>query len=212
MSEEIDKKISLIEDNNDLRDALSMIIQFTNGFSLAGSYPNAEVALIEIESNLPDAILVDINLPGNDGITFVENLKKKHSQILCLMCTSYEDDEKIFRSLEAGASGYILKTDGLNKIIDGLKDLFEGGSPMTGSIARRVVASFSRIDYSNQSMQSLTNKEMEILSQLSKGLLNKEVAFELKISIGTVKKHIQNIYEKLHVNTRVEAVNKYLKR
>jgi NarL family two-component system response regulator LiaR len=209
---EIDKKISVIEDNPDLREALSMIIQFTNGLTLAGSYPNAEVALFELENNIPDAILVDINLPGDDGITFVSSCKKKYPKVLCLMCTSYEDDEKIFKSLEVGASGYILKTDGLTKIIEGVKDLFEGGSPMTGSIARKVVASFSRIDYSNQSMQSLTNKEMEILAWLSKGLLNKEVAFQLNISIGTVKKHIQNIYEKLHVNTRVEAVNKYLKR
>jgi NarL family two-component system response regulator LiaR len=209
---EIDKKISVIEDNPDLREALSMIIQFTNGLTLAGSYPNAELALVELGNNIPDAILVDINLPGDDGITFVSSCKKKYPKVLCLMCTSYEDDEKIFKSLEVGASGYILKTDGLTKIIEGVKDLFEGGSPMTGSIARKVVASFSRIDYSNQSMQSLTNKEMEILAWLSKGLLNKEVAFQLNISIGTVKKHIQNIYEKLHVNTRVEAVNKYLKR
>lgn len=212
MSIEIDKKISIIEDNLDFREALSMIIQFSNGFSLTGSFPNAEAALIELESNLPDAILVDINLPGDDGIMFVSGFKKRYPHVLCLMCTSYEDDEKIFKSLEAGANGYILKTDGLNKIIEALKDLFDGGSPMTGSIARKVVASFSRIDYSNQSMQSLTNKEMEILGLLSKGLLNKEVAFQLNISIGTVKKHIQNIYEKLHVNTRVEAVNKYLKR
>lgn len=209
---EIDKKISVIEDNPDLREALSMIIQFTNGLTLAGSYPNAEVALFELGNNIPDAILVDINLPGDDGITFVSSCKKKYPKVLCLMCTSYEDEEKIFKSLEVGASGYILKTDGLTKIIEGVKDLFEGGSPMTGSIARKVVTSFSRIDYSNQSMQSLTNKEMEILAWLSKGLLNKEVAFQLNISIGTVKKHIQNIYEKLHVNTRVEAVNKYLKR
>lgn len=208
----MDKKISVVEDNSDFREALSMVIQYTNGFLLVGSYSNSEVALSELENNLPDAVIVDINLPGDNGISFVNNLKKKHPKILCLMCTSYEDDEKIFKSLEAGASGYILKTDGLNKIIEGVQDLFEGGSPMTGSIARKVVDSFSRIDYSNQAMQSLTNKEMEILALLSKGLLNKEVAFELNISIGTVKKHIQNIYEKLHVNTRVEAVNKYLKR
>ena len=128
------------------------------------------------------------------------------------MCTSYEDDDKIFQSLKAGASGYILKTDGPVKIINALNELFEGGSPMSSSIARKVVASFSKVDASNINVETLTSREREILDSLARGRMNKEVAAELEISIGTVRKHIQHIYEKLHVNTRVEAVNLYLKR
>ncbi|WP_321539864.1 response regulator transcription factor [Flavobacterium piscinae] len=128
------------------------------------------------------------------------------------MCTSYEDDDKIFQSLEAGASGYILKTEGPAKIIGALDELFEGGSPMSSSIARKVVASFSKMESQNKLTESLTGREREILELLAKGQMNKEVAAVLEISVGTVRKHIQNIYEKLHVNTRVEAVNVYLKR
>jgi len=128
------------------------------------------------------------------------------------MCTSYEDDDKIFQSLKAGASGYILKTDGPVKIINALDELFEGGSPMTSSIARKVVASFSKVNVNDTNVETLTGREKEILDSLARGKMNKEVANELEISLGTVRKHIQHIYEKLHVNTRVEAVNLYLKR
>lgn len=128
------------------------------------------------------------------------------------MCTSYEDDEIIFKSLKAGASGYILKTEGPTKIIDALNDLFDGGSPMSSSIARKVVASFSKLDTIDESVQLLTPRENEILELLATGKMNKEVADNLQISGGTVRKHIQHIYEKLQVNTRVEAVNLYLKR
>lgn len=206
------KKISIVEDNNDFREAISLLIQFTEGFLLTGCYENSEMAVLNIPNELPDAILVDINLPGNSGIECVLLLKQMYPEMLFLMCTSYDDDEKIFKSLEAGANGYILKSDGPGKIVEALKDLFEGGSPMTGSIARKVVASFSKINHSNEATQSLTKREIEILNLLSKGMLNKEVANEINISTGTVKKHVQNIYEKLHVNTRVEAINKYLER
>lgn len=206
------KRISIVEDNVDLREALSLMIQFTEGFELVNCYENAEIAIQKIPVEQPDAVLVDINLPGSSGIEIVAKLKRSHPEVLFLMCTSFDDDDKIFKSLESGANGYILKSEGPGKIIEALKDLFDGGSPMTGSIARRVVASFSKINTSNEDTQSLSKREIEILNLLSKGLLNKEVANELNISTGTVKKHIQNIYEKLHVNTRVEAVNKYFKR
>lgn len=206
------KRIGIVEDNRDLREALAMMIQFTGDFELAGSYENAESALVSLPKNRPDAVLMDINLPGYSGIECVALLKKDHPQILFLMCTSFDDDEKIFKSLEAGASGYILKTEGPTKIIDALNDLFDGGSPMSSSIARKVVASFSKFKSQNAEIQLLTAREKEILELLAKGKMNKEVASELEISTGTVRKHIQNIYEKLHVNTRVEAVNIYLKR
>lgn len=191
---------------------MSMMIQFTNDYQFVASFENAEIALIKIPDLEVDAVLMDINLPGNSGVSCVLELKKIIPKTLFLMCTSYEDEAKIFSSLEAGASGYILKTEGPSKIINALDDLFEGGSPMSSSIARKVVASFSKLESENKVIATLTQREKEILDLVSKGQMNKEVASILKISNGTVKKHIQNIYEKLHVNTRVEAVNIYLNR
>ena len=208
----VPKKISIVEDNPDLKDALSLMIQFTDDFIVVNCYENAEIAIEKIPKEIPDAVLVDINLPQSSGIEMVSKLKQNYPEVLFLMCTSYDDDDKIFQSLESGASGYILKSEGPAKIIEALKDLFDGGSPMTGSIARKVVASFSKINTTNEIILSLTKREIEILDLLSKGMLSKEVANQMNISSLTVKKHIQNIYEKLHVNTRVEAVNKYLKR
>ncbi|MEZ4793716.1 MAG: response regulator transcription factor [Gelidibacter sp.] len=206
------KGICIVEDNNDLREAMNMMIQFTNQYELVGSFENAEIALRQIPDLAVEAVLMDINLPGDNGIQCVAKLKKQCPKVLFLMCTSYEDEEKIFQSLEAGASGYILKTEGPAKIINALDDLFEGGSPMSGSIARKVVASFSKMQSQNKLTEDLTTREREILDLVAKGQMNKEVAATLEISSATVKKHVQNIYEKLHVNTRVEAVNLYLNR
>jgi DNA-binding NarL/FixJ family response regulator len=128
------KRIGIVEDNRDLREALAMMIQFTDDFELSRSYPNAEAAIEEIPHTKTDAVLMDINLPGSSGIECVAYLKRQNPDLLFLMCTSFEDDERIFKSLEAGASGYILKTDGPMRIIFALQDLFDGGSPMSGSI------------------------------------------------------------------------------
>lgn len=206
------KKICIVEDDRDLREAMSLMINFTENYELLSAYENAENAIKSIPNYDVDAVLMDINLPDLSGIQCVAKLKSLMPKTLFLMCTSYEDDEKIFQSLTAGASGYILKTEGPAKIINALDDLFDGGSPMSGSIARKVVASFSKFDSRNNEIELLTSREKEILNLLAKGQLNKEVANELEISIGTVRKHIQNIYEKLQVNTRVEAINLYLKR
>ena len=205
--------IVIVEDHQDLLEAMTLMLNTSLAFKVIGSFKNAEEALIKVPGLQPDAVLMDINLPKLSGIECVSQLKKQCPQVLFVMCTSYEDDDKIFQSLEAGASGYILKTDGPAKIISALEDLFEGGSPMSASIARKVVNSFSKFSKKpNKEMELLTEREMEILELIAKGNLNKEVSDTLCISLGTVKKHVQNMYEKLHVNTRVEAVNKYLNR
>ncbi|MBS7787152.1 response regulator transcription factor [Flavobacterium sp. CYK-55] len=206
------RPIALVEDDRDLREALSLMIQYTDHYELIAAFQNAEEAIQGIPDLAIDAVLMDINLPGSSGIECVRKLKFDHPKLLFLMCTSFEEDEVIFQSLKAGASGYILKTDGPAKIIKALDELFDGGSPMTGSIARKVVASFSQSAAKNLSVEELTRREKEILDSLAQGKMNKEVAREMDISLGTVRKHIQHIYEKLHVNTRVEAVNLYLKR
>jgi len=206
------RRVSLVEDDRDLREAMSLMIQFTDNYQLVSAFQNAEEAIEKLKDSEVDAVLMDINLPGDSGIECVKKLKVLLPKVLFLMCTSYEDDDKIFQSLKAGASGYILKTDGPVKIINALDELFEGGSPMTSSIARKVVASFSKVNINDANVETLTGREKEILDSLARGKMNKEVANELEISLGTVRKHIQHIYEKLHVNTRVEAVNLYLKR
>jgi DNA-binding NarL/FixJ family response regulator len=126
------------------------------------------------------------------------------------MCTSLEENDKIFAALKAGASGYILKTDGMEKILKGIDDVFQGGAPMSNSIARKVLNSFSQFNKSRQDIQLLTDRENEILNFMAKGMMNKEIATALQISEGTIRKHIENIYRKLHVNTRVEAVSLYI--
>ncbi|HOZ77768.1 MAG TPA: response regulator transcription factor [Ferruginibacter sp.] len=207
-----DKIICIVEDNDELREALALMIQYSDGFALGGSFCDAESAMDNIPFIMPDAVLMDINLPVNDGIVCVGNLKNRYPQILFLMCTSFEDNDKIFNSLKAGASGYILKTEGPENIINALSEMIEGGSPMSSAIARKVVASFNQSREAQSFSSLLTEREKDVLQFLSKGLMNKEVAAAMEISTGTVRKHIQHIYEKLHVSTRVEAVNMFLNR
>lgn len=204
--------ICVVEDKPEMREAMSMMLQLTPGYIFGGSFENAEAALKSIPSIRPNAVLMDINLPGSSGIECVAVLKNRFPQMLFLMCTAYEDTDKIFDSLKAGASGYILKSEGPSKITSALAEMLNGGSPMSSSIARKVVSSFNIFEGSNRLVQTLTTREKEILDHLAKGLMNKEVADVLSVSIATVRTHIQHIYEKLQVNTRIEAVNLYLKR
>lgn len=206
------KLVCIVEDKKDLREAMGMMIQYSKNYVLGGSYPNAELAMKHIPEVEPDVVLMDINLPGASGISCVNSLKSLFPEMLFMMCTAYEDNDKIFDSLKAGASGYILKTEGPQKIIEALDDVVNGGSPMSSSIARKVVASFNNLGGDNAIIEALTDREKEVLEHLAKGLIGKEVADAMDISWGTVRKHVQNIYKKLQVNTRVEAVNLYLKR
>jgi DNA-binding NarL/FixJ family response regulator len=208
-----DKKIiCIVEDKHELRQAMTMMLEMTEGLIVGGSYASAEEALPAIAELAPDAVLMDINLPGASGITCVAALKIRFPKMLFLMCTAYEDNDKLFNSLKAGASGYILKSEGPAKIMDALSEMLDGGSPMSSSIARKVVSSFKEQEVQNELVLKLTDREKTVLDLLARGLMNKEVADELSISPATVRTHIQRIYEKLQVNTRVEAVNLYLKR
>ncbi len=204
--------ICVVEDKPEMREAMCMMLQLTPGYLLGGSFENAEAALKSIPAIQPDAVLMDINLPGSSGIECVAVLKNRFPKMLFLICTAYEDTDKIFDSLKAGASGYILKSEGPSKITSALSEMLNGGSPMSSGIARKVVSSFNMFEGQNKLVQTLTSREKEILEHLAKGLMNKEVADVLDLSISTVRTHIQNIYEKLQVNTRIEAVNLFLKR
>jgi DNA-binding NarL/FixJ family response regulator len=211
--------VCIVDDNKDIRSALEQIIFMSEGYKMLGSFPSAEEAIEKIPSLKPMVVLMDINLGGMSGIECVRKLKPVNPDILYMMCTVYEEDEKIFEALRAGASGYILKKTAPGKLLDAIKELSEGGAPMSSQIARKVVAAFSKAKpmsseeaSSADDIGALSNREKEILELLSKGMLYKEIANNLYISPETVRKHVYHIYEKLHVNNRVEAVNKYFGR
>lgn len=211
----MDISVAIVEDNNDIRNALEQIIDMADGYTLAGSCVNGEEAIINIPHLKPRIVLMDINLGGISGIDVVRVLKEEHPEILFMMCTVYEEDEKIFEALNAGASGYVLKKTAPDKLLDAIKELYEGGAPMSSQIARKVVTTFQNKTVAsapNETLGLLSRREKEILEMLSKGLLYKEIAEQLGISSETVRKHVYHIYEKLHVGTRIEAVNKFFGR
>jgi DNA-binding NarL/FixJ family response regulator len=212
--------IAIVEDNNDIRQALEQIIYMADGFSLCCSCVNGEEALATIPHLDPKVVLMDINLGGINGIECVKILKVSNPTALFMMCTALEEDESIFQALKAGASGYILKKTTPPKLLEAIQELYEGGAPMSSQIARKVVAAFrSQITETDQlpndrmvSFTMLSKREKEILETLAKGLLYKQIADQLGISKETVKKHVYSIYQKLHVDNRIEAVNKYFGR
>lgn len=208
--------VCIVDDNKQLRSALEEIIIMSEGFRCIATIGTAEEAINIIPSLKPDVVLMDINLGGTEsGIDCVRILKPKTPATNYMMCTVYEEDEKIFEALSAGASGYILKKTAPGKLLESIRELFQGGAPMSSQIARKVVAAFQNkpaaVDTAN-GLDQLTNREKEILEQLSKGLMYKEIAAQLFLSPETVRKHVYHIYEKLHVSNRVEAVNKFFGR
>lgn len=211
-----DISVCIVDDNRDLRNALEEIIDMSDGFKCIGTIGTAQDAISQIPILKPDVVLMDINLGSDEtGIDCVKALKHKVPATNFMMCTVYEENEKIFQALTAGASGYILKKTAPTQMLEAIRELYLGGAPMSSQIARKVVAAFQqKSDTSGdaESLGTLSNREKEILEQLSKGLMYKEIAAELFISPETVRKHVYHIYEKLHVTNRIEAVNKFFGR
>lgn len=206
---------AIVEDNNDIRLALEQIIESSDDYTLAGSCISGEEALVKLPILNPKVVLMDIGLGGINGIEVVRELKTTHPAMLFIMCTIYDDDEKIFEALSAGASGYILKKTSPLKMLEGIRELIEGGAPMSSQIARKVVDAFKNkpvVASVSTPLDVLSKRENEILEMLSTGLLTKEISDKLAISVETVRKHVYHIYEKLHVSNRIEAVNKYFGR
>ncbi len=201
-------KVAIVEDARDIRESLQTLIAGMPGFGCTGAYETAEVAIAAIPESIPDVVLMDINLPGINGVEAVRQLKERFPTLKFLMCTVFKDDENIFQSLRAGAGGYILKSSSSQKILDAIRELYEGGAPMTATIAKQVIDSFHKhpTDVVLKHAE-LTTRELEILQLLSRGLLCKEVADRLKLSTQTIRNHCANIYQKLQVNTRLEAIN-----
>ena len=211
-----DITVCIVDDNRDLRNALEEIISMSEGYECLETIGTAEQAIRQIPYLKPDVVLMDINLGTEEsGIDCVRVLKQQVPATNFMMCTVYEEDEKIFEALSAGASGYILKKTAPARLLEAIRELYQGGAPMSSQIARKVVAAFQgkpATSGESELIGHLSNREKEILEQLSKGLMYKEIAAELFISPETVRKHVYHIYEKLHVTNRIEAVNKYFGR
>lgn len=203
--------IAIVEDDKTVREGLRMLLSGSSGYLCVATFSNGEDAIKEIPGLKPDVVLMDINLPGINGIECIKKLKRQNENILFIMLTVFEDTEAIFNSLKAGASGYLLKNTPPSKLIESIKEVYNGGSPMSGEIARKVVDSFSlSLRPGSKGYSDLTVREEEVLSLLAKGFLYKEIADQMHISIDTVRSHIRKVYDKLHVKTRTEAVLVYL--
>ncbi len=199
--------VSIAEDLPEIRSTLERIITAEPDMLLLSSSSNAEDAMPLIIKSRPEIVIMDINMPGMNGIDCIRTIKNDCPGTQFMIFTIYENDEKIFDALAAGASGYLLKKTSPEKIIEAIKELYNGGSPMSTPIARKVINHFTKTEPSGHG--NLTKKENEILNLLSKGFLYKEIAAKLFISVGTVTQHIHNIYEKLHVSNKTEAINKF---
>ena len=203
-------KVSIVEDDAGVRESMSVLINGTGGFRCISAFPNAEMALKNLPLNWPDVVLMDINLPEISGIECVSRLKAMRPALQIIMLTVYMENEKIFKSLVAGASGYLIKQTPPAQILEAIAEVHRGGSPMSGNIARKVVQYVQQQGTPSSETAALSKREQEILSQLAKGYQYKEIADALGISALTVRNHLRNIYEKLHVRSRTEAVIKFL--
>ncbi|MFT4022696.1 MAG: response regulator transcription factor [Flavihumibacter sp.] len=201
--------VVIVEDMDDYRNALRLLLNNTPGFRCMADYADAEACLKDERYKSADVALLDIQLPGKSGIQLVQQIRKTSTGVLCMMCTAYEEDEKIFGALQAGAHGYLLKISSPAYILEAIIELYNGGSPMSASVARKVVETFMQTP---KETFALSPREEEILRLLAKGLLYKEIAARLNISTETVRTHCFKIYDKLHVHNRTEALNKFFGR
>jgi DNA-binding NarL/FixJ family response regulator len=200
-------KVSIVEDLAEIREGLSELVKSDKELLMLENFDNAESAVAKLPAMQADIVIMDINLPGMSGIDCIKQLKEKCPGTQFMMFTVYENDEKVLQALQAGASGYLLKRTKPQRILESIKELKEGGSPMSSNIARKLLNVF--LDEKKITKKEiLTGRENEVLQLLADGLLYKEIAERLNIVHGTVRQHIHNIYEKLHVQNRTEAINK----
>ncbi|MGA9365282.1 MAG: response regulator transcription factor [Bacteroidota bacterium] len=205
-------KVAIVEDNDRIREGLAVLIDGSEGFQCSAAYESAEEALRYLPSYHPDGVLMDIQLPRMSGIECVEKLKENNPNVQVIMLTVFEDDEKVFKSIVAGATGYVLKRTPPAELLGAIKEVHEGGSPMSDQIARKVVRAFQQMGKSSKDTENLSEREMEILSYLAKGYQDQEIADHFFISVKTVRTHLRNIYQNLHVRSRTQAVLKYLQK
>jgi DNA-binding NarL/FixJ family response regulator len=201
--------VSIVEDDRKTRESLVTVLSRAAGVKVLGAHPSGEAALADVPKEEPDVVLMDINLPGMSGVDCVAQLKSRKPGLRVLMLTTYEDSHLIFNSLRAGASGYILKNKSPAELLQAIHQVHEGGAPMSMRIARKVVAFFNQLPGPTPEAEQLSEREAQVLAALAKGALYKEIATQLDISENTVRTYVKRIYEKLHVQTRTEAVAKF---
>ena len=205
-------RVAIVEDDEGIRASLASLLQNADGFNLAGGYASAEDALARLPQTSPDVVLMDINLPGKDGIECVRQLKAAHPRVQFVMLTVYEDGESLFNSLKAGASGYLLKRASSKKLLSAIRDVYSGGSPMTPQMARRVVQFFNPgCSPAPGARAVLTDGECKVLDEFARGYSYKETAERLGVTVHTINSYVRVIYEKLHVHSRTEAVLKHVR-
>lgn len=201
-------RVSLIEDDAILRDAMADAVGEDPALEVVGRHADGESFLVAMASEAPDVAIVDINLPGMSGIEAVRLAKAQRPQTQCLMCTVQDDDDNLYEALCAGATGYLVKDADPALVVAAVKDLHAGGSPMSAGIARRVIAALQRQRTPSPEILMLTDREREVLEQLAQGYRYKEIALRLEVSMDTVRTHIRNLYDKLQVSSRTDALNK----
>ncbi len=204
-------KTAIVEDIRDIREGLATLINFTDGFTCTGAFRSMEEAIPRIKGNVPDVLLSDIGLPGMNGIEGIEILKEKFPEMTVLMLTVYDDDERIFDAICAGASGYLLKRTSPAKILENIKEAVSGGAPMSPEVAARVIKLFREVRPPEKVDYDLTPHETRLLKLLVEGHNYTTAAEELRVSYNTIKFHMRHIYEKLQVHSKSEAVAKALK-
>lgn len=205
--------VAIVEDDAGVRKRLATMLEQSGDSKCLGEYANAENAIAGVPQQVPQVVLVDVNLPGIDGVECVRLLAARLPKVLFMMLTVHEDADTIFEALKAGASGYLLKPVRKEELVQAIRDVVAGGSPITSSIARKVVLSFHRqpVTQADVEMNSLSERELAVLEMLSQGFIYKEIAEKLGISLWTVSTYVQRIYKKLHVTGRAEALAKFRK-
>jgi DNA-binding NarL/FixJ family response regulator len=205
----MNKKVAIVEDNEGLREQLVKILGSAPDIRCVGAFPSAEEALKQIPARSPDVVLMDIKLPGMSGIECVAELKRTMPALQIIMVTVYEDSERLFRALKAGANGYLVKSSPPHQLLEAVRDVSAGGSPMSSHIARKVVQHFHLLGPSPAEAENLSPREQQVLALLAEGFIYKEIGDKLKIGVETVRTYVKSICQKMHVRNRLEAVARH---